>query len=307
MQQGCKAKTKAPLRTGQLLCSNQHQPAPVQNTINTMGKCWTLSIQCRDWDSGKTWRGGLLKYLRFSLNTCRHDRSVRNARLACINTFPLLLSYPLTSILRHHFEPYFLWSHLGIFSFYLFANVSAATACRINQRRSMCEWINHSIEDNGKCNAALWQVLVDETQARLGSIWCWGPPPDGGEGPDRHILMWEKKTTSSLPLRQHFNLKGLSPYPPFITPQQCIHFYRNQAKAGRAEHKTHTSVKRRWKFAIFILQLGQKDSGDVHCKLKTISQTLLQLHDSVDEAIGVLMPYIKTILSQWDICWILSH
>lgn len=126
----------------------------------------------RQWGRVGVGGWGLHKYLRFSLNSCRHDRSVRNARLACINTFPLLLSYPLTSILQHHFEPYFLLSHLCIFFFYLFANVSTATACRINQRRSMCEWINHSIEDNGKCNAALWQVLVDETQARLGSIWC---------------------------------------------------------------------------------------------------------------------------------------
>lgn len=37
-----------------------------------------------------------------------------------------------------------------------------------------------------------------------------GPPPDGEEGPDRHILMWENPT-SSLPLRLHFNLKGALP------------------------------------------------------------------------------------------------
>lgn len=38
---------------------------------------------------------------------------------------------------------------------------------------------------------------------------------------------------SRLPLRLHFNLKGLPSYPPFIAPQPGIHFCCDRAKDVR--------------------------------------------------------------------------
>lgn len=94
--------------------------------------------------------GGLLTYLRFSRKGCRHDRLVRNAQHACINTSPLLLSYLLTSILRHHFQPYSLQSYLFIlFHFILFVcfycNSTQSKPELVIQYnfKSMYKWINH--------------------------------------------------------------------------------------------------------------------------------------------------------------------
>lgn len=139
MQQGCKPKTMVLLcmgqRIGQLLCSDkQHSPScnsqkynmKIFNVINTMQRQREWGKERERWGGG-----GLLTYLRFSRKGCRHDRLVRNAQHACINTSPLLLSYLLTSILRHHFQPYSLQSYLFIL-FYLFVNVSVVTARRVS-------------------------------------------------------------------------------------------------------------------------------------------------------------------------------
>lgn len=87
--------------------NNMH---PHATSRNTTWKYSMLSIQCRDREREERQEremGGLLTYLRFSRKGCGHDRLVRNARHACLNTSPLLLSYLLTSILLHAFQPIF--------------------------------------------------------------------------------------------------------------------------------------------------------------------------------------------------------
>lgn len=194
MQPGCKPKITVPLRIGRradkwrVLGSDTQRSALVAS-IETKIFAFIKTTQRHMW------------YMVALASGCSHDRLVLHA---CMDTSLLLkhpnphphLNPPTT------FSPYILFLIIIYLSFFfsfflkkkpsLWWHVLAVTrklvTFQIKQQQQ--QHINHG---GRQWDAAWWQVLEDETQARRGSIWCWGPPPDGGEGPDRHILMWEKK------------------------------------------------------------------------------------------------------------------